>query len=682
MPKLAKRARANAEMIPAEAMSAPEAIAALKKYKAPKFDQTVNVVFHLGIDPAQADQAIRGAVALPKGIGKTKKVVAFCREDVAKEAKAAGATEAGAEDLVAKIEGGWMDFDVAIASPDMMRVVSKLGKVLGPKGLMPSPKAGTVTNNVVDAVREYSAGKVEYRNDKGGNIHGVIGKMSFTPVILVPQSIELSKTAVSVMVNKTSPLAATIKPSTATNKEVTWTSSNPAVATVDAKGNIKGVKVGTATITATAKGATAVKKSIPVTVTKILPTGISLSKSALNIANNQTVKVTASIAPADAAVKTVLWKSSNPKVATVDAQGNIKGLINGSAIITATAKDNAKVIKTVAVKVSTKTVKLNKTSFTLLAGKTETLKATVSPVDSTSKGVAWKSSNTKVATVDAKGKVTAKAKGTANITATVKGAKVASAKITVTAPIAASSVKLSSTSATLAKGKTMTLTGTVSPSNTTNKTLKWKSSNTKVATVDSKGKVKAVGSGTAKVTATTTNGKVATAAITVPYQKSLSAGTWKAGTHLPAGRYRITTTSGSGNLVIADNAYDRFVNEILSSKNDGFGVTVVTTDIKAGDSIKISGLNSVQFAQVKNTYSNTLHSGYWTVGKDIAPGTYRVTTPSGSGNLIAWSGSRLLINEILSSKPSSYEVSSVTSTFKTGDRIQISGLNKVVFTKR
>lgn len=185
MPKLAKRARANSEIIPAEAMSASDAVAALKKYKAPKFDQTVNIVFHLGIDAAQADQSIRGAVALPKGIGKTKRVIAFCREDVAKEAKAAGAAEAGGEDLVAKIEGGWMDFDVAIASPDMMRVVSKLGKVLGPKGLMPSPKAGTVTAQVVDAVREYSAGKVEYRNDKGGNVHGVIGKMSFKDADLV-----------------------------------------------------------------------------------------------------------------------------------------------------------------------------------------------------------------------------------------------------------------------------------------------------------------------------------------------------------------------------------------------------------------------------------------------------------------------------------------------------------------
>ncbi len=181
MPKIAKRIQANLAMKPTAQLEALAACEAVKKFKAPKFDQTVNLVMNLGIDPKQADQAIRGSVSLPKGIGKTKRVVAFCREDAIGPAKANGAVEAGAEDLVAKIEAGWMDFDVAIASPDMMRVVSKLGKVLGPKGLMPSPKAGTVTPNVADAVKEYSAGKVEYRNDAGGNIHAVIGKMSFSP---------------------------------------------------------------------------------------------------------------------------------------------------------------------------------------------------------------------------------------------------------------------------------------------------------------------------------------------------------------------------------------------------------------------------------------------------------------------------------------------------------------------
>jgi large subunit ribosomal protein L1 len=180
MPYQGKRYRADVEGWDREAVfPLPEAIARVKQFKPAKFDQTINIVLHLGIDAKQADQAVRGSVSLPHGIGKSKRVVAFCREDLTGPAKDAGAIEAGGEELVKKIEGGWMDFDVAIASPDMMRVVSRLGKTLGPKGLMPSPKAGTVTPNVAQAVKEYAAGKVEFRNDAGGNIHAVVGKLSF-----------------------------------------------------------------------------------------------------------------------------------------------------------------------------------------------------------------------------------------------------------------------------------------------------------------------------------------------------------------------------------------------------------------------------------------------------------------------------------------------------------------------
>lgn len=180
MPKLTKRTKANEALIPKTPLPPDEAIKALKAFKAPKFDQSVEVCVHLGIDDRQADQKLRGSVSMPKGVGKTARVVAFCQEDKVAAAKEAGAIEAGAESLVEKIKAGWMEFDVAVASPDMMRVVSQLGRVLGPKGLMPSPKAGTVTPDIVTAVKEYGAGKIEYQNDSGGNVHCIIGKMSFS----------------------------------------------------------------------------------------------------------------------------------------------------------------------------------------------------------------------------------------------------------------------------------------------------------------------------------------------------------------------------------------------------------------------------------------------------------------------------------------------------------------------
>jgi large subunit ribosomal protein L1 len=167
------------KVAPDDSLPIASAISTLKKFPEPRFDQTVEACFHLGIDPKQPDQMIRGSVSLPKGIGKSKRVVAFCADESKARALEAGAIKAGGEDLMQEIEAGFLDFDVAVASPEMMRVIAKLGRVLGPKGLMPSPKAGTVTPDVAQAVKEYAAGKVEYRNDKFGNIHAPIGKMSF-----------------------------------------------------------------------------------------------------------------------------------------------------------------------------------------------------------------------------------------------------------------------------------------------------------------------------------------------------------------------------------------------------------------------------------------------------------------------------------------------------------------------
>ena len=178
--RISKRAKANAALKPNDAVPSGEAVATLKKFNAPKFDQTVNVCMHLNIDPAQADQNIRGALSLPKGIGKTKRVIAFCTSDMVAKALEAGAIKAGGEDLVSEVEKGFFDFDVAVASPDMMRVVSKLGKVLGPKGLMPNPKTGTVTFDVAQAVKDVKAGKVEFRADKHGILHVPVGKIRFS----------------------------------------------------------------------------------------------------------------------------------------------------------------------------------------------------------------------------------------------------------------------------------------------------------------------------------------------------------------------------------------------------------------------------------------------------------------------------------------------------------------------
>jgi large subunit ribosomal protein L1 len=144
-----------------------------------KFDETVDVAVRLGVDPKHAEQMVRGTVSLPHGIGKTVKVVVFAKGEKEKEARDAGADEAGSDDLIAKIAGGWLDFDCAIATPDMMGAVSKLGKVLGPRGLMPNPKVGTVTFDVGKAVVDVKAGRVEFRVDKTGNLHVPIGKVSF-----------------------------------------------------------------------------------------------------------------------------------------------------------------------------------------------------------------------------------------------------------------------------------------------------------------------------------------------------------------------------------------------------------------------------------------------------------------------------------------------------------------------
>lgn len=183
MPTQSKRFRKLAEKNPTPAknpLPLDQAVKMLKEFGNTKFDQSVEIAVRLGVDPKQADQIVRGSVVLPNGIGKSLRVIVFAKGDLAEQAKAAGADEVGADELQKKVKDGWTDFDVCIAAPDMMGLVGPLGKVLGPRGLMPSPRAGTVTPEVAKTVKEYKAGKVEFRNDDYGIVHAVVGKISFS----------------------------------------------------------------------------------------------------------------------------------------------------------------------------------------------------------------------------------------------------------------------------------------------------------------------------------------------------------------------------------------------------------------------------------------------------------------------------------------------------------------------
>ena len=178
---LSKRYNSNFEKINRDKeYSLEEAAELLSSFSHPKFDESVELAINLGVDPKHADQIVRGTVALPNGIGKDIKVLVFARDDLAEEAKNAGADFVGADDMVEKVKGGWTDIDVVVAAPDMMAEVGKLGKILGPRGLMPNPKIGTVTKDIAKAVTEVKAGKIEFRVEKNGIIHNIIGKVSFS----------------------------------------------------------------------------------------------------------------------------------------------------------------------------------------------------------------------------------------------------------------------------------------------------------------------------------------------------------------------------------------------------------------------------------------------------------------------------------------------------------------------
>lgn len=199
MSKAGKKYTDAAKLIEAgKAYSPKEAVDLVKKTSVTKFDSTVEVSVRLGVDPKYADQQVRGALVLPNGTGKSKTVLVFARGAKAKEAEAAGADFVGTDEYVEKIKGGWTDFDVCVATPDMMGTVGRLGKILGPKGLMPNPKVGTVTMDVTRAVNEIKAGKIEYRTDKAGNVQTAIGKVSFDADKLLENYLTLITTLIKV----------------------------------------------------------------------------------------------------------------------------------------------------------------------------------------------------------------------------------------------------------------------------------------------------------------------------------------------------------------------------------------------------------------------------------------------------------------------------------------------------
>jgi large subunit ribosomal protein L1 len=185
MRRAGKKFTAAKAQVPPKALSLEDAVPLVQKVKFAKFDETVELTIRLGVDPKHADQMVRGTVVLPHGLGKTKKVLAIAGGEKQKEAREAGADEVGGEEMVEKIQGGWMDFEAVVATPDMMRAVGRLGKVLGPRGLMPNPKTGTVTFDIGKAIREIKAGKVEFRVDKTGIVHAPVGKASFATALLL-----------------------------------------------------------------------------------------------------------------------------------------------------------------------------------------------------------------------------------------------------------------------------------------------------------------------------------------------------------------------------------------------------------------------------------------------------------------------------------------------------------------
>lgn len=333
---------------------------------------------------------------------------------------------------------------------------------------------------------------------------------------LLVSSLSLDVTSLTLAAGEEGKLVATVAPENATNKELSWKSLTTSVATVDAEGNVKAVKPGTAKIRVSTTDGSKLNAECEVTVTKakVAVTGVSLDNTLLLISVGESRKLSATVKPSGATNKEVSWASSNESVATVDSNGNVKGLKEGSATITVTTKDGSKTATckvTVSKPVSTIAVtgvSLNKTSLSLTVGESQSLSATVSPSNASDKSVSWKSSNTSVATVDGSGNVKAVKAGTAKVTVTTKdGSKTATCNVTVkSSSVAVTSISLNKRDLYLSEGESEKLIVTFNPSDATNKEVTWESDTPSKATVDNNGNVKAVKAGTATITVTTKDG--------------------------------------------------------------------------------------------------------------------------------------------------------------------------------
>ena len=524
-----------------------------------------------------------------------------------------------------------------------------------------------------------ASGKVTAVKEGSATITATAGSVSATCEVTVAKriipvaSITLNKTRVTLHPGETEILTATIVPENATDNTLTWTSSYPAAVTVDANGKITAVAVGAASIHVSCGGKSA---TCEVTVDPIAVTSVTLDKTSLSLTEGDSATLTATVKPDNATNKTVNWSSSNTSVATVDANGKVTAVKEGSATITAKAGEKSATCSvTVAKKVVAVTsVSLNKTSLSLTEGDTATLTATVKPDNATNKTVTWSSSNTAVATVDASGKVTAVKEGSATITAKA-GDKTATCAVTVAAKvIAVTSVTLDKTSLSLTEGDSATLTATVKPDNATNKTVTWSSSNTAVATVDANGKVTAVKEGSATITAKAGD-KSATCTVTVA-KKVIAV------TSVTLNKTSLSLTEGDSATLTAtvkpDNATDKTVN--WSSSNTAVASVDVSGKVtaihegeakitaKAGD--KSASCTISVSAKVIAVTSITLDQSSLSLTEgESAKLTATVKPDNATDKSVTWSSSDAAVATVnQSGKVSALKAGTATITAKAGDK--------------